>query len=85
MAKNIKFMTTKEKLSRFRNLTKGLLIRQKDSIQNNILFNLPQGCKKSLSDDELQLIRQIKSNYNDLLASWNHRTNQLLNQVDNNI
>lgn len=84
MAKNVKFMTTKEKLSRFRNLTKGLLIRQKDSIQNNILFNLPEDCK-SLSDDELKLIQQIKSNYNDLLASWSYRTDRLLNQVDNNI
>ena len=84
MAKNVKFMTTKEKLSRFRNLTKGLLIRQKDSIQNNILFNLPEDCK-SLSDDELKLIQQIKSSYNDLLASWSYRTDKLLNQVDNNL
>ena len=85
MAKNIKFMTTKEKLSRFRNLTKGLLIRQKDSIQNNILFNLPEGCKKSLSDDEMVIIRRIKADYNALIATWDHRSQQLLNQVDNNI
>lgn len=84
MAKNVKFMTTKEKLSRFRNLTKGLLIRQKDSIQNNILFNLPEGCK-SLSDDEMEIIRRIKADYNSLIATWDHRSQQLLNQVDNNL
>lgn len=84
MAKNVKFMTTKEKLSRFRNLTKGLLIRQKDSIQNNILFNLPEGCK-STSNDELEIIRRIKADYNLLIASWNYCTKELLNKVDNNI
>lgn len=84
MAKNIKFMTTKEKLSRFRNLTKGLLIRQKDSIQNNILFNLPERCK-SLSNDEMEIIRRIKSDYNSLIASWDYRTKELLNKIDNNI
>ena len=84
MAKNIKFMTTKEKLSRFRNLTKGRLIKQKDSIQNNILFNLPEKCK-SLSDDEMEIIRRIKADYNALIATWDYRSQQLLNQVDNNI
>lgn len=84
MAKNIKSMTTKEKLMRFRNLTKGRLIKQKDSIQNNILFNLPEKCK-SLSDDEMEIIRRIKADYNSLIASWDYRTKELLNQVDNNI
>ena len=84
MAKNLKFMTTKEKLMRFRNLTKGLLIRQKDSIQNNILFNLPEGCK-SISDDEMEIIRRIKADYNSLVASWDYRTKELLNKIDNNI
>ena len=84
MAKNIKSMTIKEKLMRFRNLTKGRLIKQKDSIQNNILFNLPEGCK-SLSNDEMEIIRRIKADYNSLIASWNYRTKELLNQVDNNI
>ena len=84
MAKNVRFMTTKEKLQRFRNLTKGLLIRQKDSIQNNILFNLPENCT-SLSDDEMQLIKQIKSNYNDLIATWDYRSSKLINQIKNNV
>lgn len=84
MAKNVKFMTTKEKLSRFRNLTKGRLIKQKDSIQNNILFNLLKECK-SLSDDEMEIIRRIKADYNALIATWDYRSQQLLNQVDNNI
>lgn len=84
MAKNIKFMTTKEKLSRFRNLTKGRLIKQKDSIQNNILFNLPEGCK-SISDDEMEIIRRIKADYNSLIASWDYRTKELLNKINNNI
>lgn len=84
MAKNVKFMTTKEKLSRFRNLTKGRLIKQKESIQNNILFNLPEKCK-AMSNDELEIIRRIKADYNALIASWDYRTKELLNQVDNNI
>ena len=84
MAKNVRFMTTKERLQRFRNLTKGLLIRQKDSIQNNVLFNLPEGCK-SISDDEMEIIRKIKADYNSLIASWNYRTKELLNKIDNNI
>lgn len=84
MAKNVRFMTTKERLQRFRSLTKGLLIRQKDSIQNNILFNLPEGCK-SISDDEMEIIRKIKADYNSLIASWNYRTKELLNKTNNNI
>ena len=84
MSKNVRFMTTKERLQRFRNLTKGLLIRQKDSIQNNILFNLPEGCK-SISDDEMEIIRKIKADYNSLIASWDYRTKELLNKIDNNI
>lgn len=84
MAKNVKFMTTKEKLVRFRNLTKGRLIKQKDSIQNNILFNLPEGCK-CLSSDEEKLLRTIKSSYNDLIATWDYRTKELSNIVNNNI
>ena len=84
MAKNVRFMTTKERLQRFRNLTKGLLIRQKDSIQNNILFNLPEGCK-SISDDEMEIIRRIKADYNSLIASWDYRTKELLNKIDNNV
>ena len=84
MAKNVRFMTAKERLQRFRNLTKGLLIRQKDSIQNNILFNLPEGCK-SISDDEMEIIRKIKADYNSLIASWDYRTKELLNKIDNNI
>ena len=84
MAKNVRFMTTKERLQRFRNLTKGLLIRQKDSIQNNILFNLPEGCK-SISDDEMEIIRRIKADYNSLIASWGYRTKELLNKINNNI
>lgn len=84
MAKNIKFMTTKEKLMRFRNLTKGLLIRQKDSIQNNILFNLPENCV-SLSKDEMDIIRKIKSSYNDLIATWDYRSNELMNNINNNL
>ena len=77
-------MSKKLKLTRFRNLTKGLLIRQKDSIQNNILFNLPEGCK-SMSDDELEIIRRIKADYNSLIATWDYRSQQLLEQLNNNL
>ena len=84
MAKNVRFMTTKERLQRFRNLTKGLLIRQKESLQNNVLFNLPKNCK-SLSPDEDELLREIKSKLNDLLSTWDYRTNELLNNVKSNL
>ena len=77
-------MSKKLKLTRFRNLTKGLLIRQKDSIQNNILFNLPEGCK-SVSDDEMEIIRRIKADYNSLIATWDYRSQQLLEQVNNKL
>jgi len=84
MAKNVRFMTTKERLQRFRNLTKGLLIRQKESLQNNVLFNLPENCK-SLSPDEDELLREIKSKLNNLLSTWDYRTNELLNNVKSNL
>lgn len=77
-------MSKKLELTRFRNLTKGLLIRQKDSIQNNILFNLPEGCK-SVSDDEMEIIRRIKADYNSLIATWDYRSQQLLEQVNNKL
>lgn len=84
MAKTAKNMTSKERLSWFRNKTKGLLMRQKDSIQNNILFDLPKGCK-ALSDDELELIQKIKNAHNDLIATWDYRTKELLNKVNANL
>ena len=83
MAKNVKFMTTKEKLMRFRNLTKGRLIKQKDSIQNNILFNLPEKCT-SLSNDELEIIKRIKADYCALIATWDYRSNELIKNVHTN-
>ena len=84
MAKTAKHMTSKERLSWFRNKTKGLLMRQKDSIQNNILFNLPDGCK-ALSNDELELIQKIKATYNDLVSTWDYRTKELLTKVNTNM
>lgn len=84
MAKTAKHMTSKERLSWFRNKTKGLLMRQQDSIQNNILFNLPDGCK-ALSNDELELIQKIKATYNDLVSTWDYRTKELLNEVNSNL
>ena len=84
MAKTARHMTSKEKLSWFRNKTKGLLMRQKDSIQNNILFNLPDGCK-ALSNDELELIQKIKATYNDLVSTWDYRTKELLTKVNTNM
>ena len=83
MAKNERYMTTKEKLSRFRNLTKGRLLKQKESIHKNILHALPDGCL-SLSNDEITLLRTITSAYNDILASWNYRTRELIKRIDNN-
>ena len=84
MAKNVRYMTTKEQLSRFRNLTKGMLLRQKESIHTNILHCLPDKCQ-SLSHDEVQLLRKLTATYNDLIATWDYRTKELLNNVNNNI
>ena len=83
MAKNVRYMTTKEQLSRFRNLTKGRLIKSKEGIEN-LLMNLPNDCK-ALSDDEKDLLRQLKNCYNDLIATWDYRSKELINQVTNNL
>lgn len=85
MAKNIKFMTTKEKLSRFRNLTKGRLLKMKENIQENILFNLPDIQNRSLSFDEEAIIKRLKSELNDLLSTWDYRSNELLNKINSNL
>ena len=84
MAKNERYMTTKEKLSKFRNLTKGRLLKQKESIHTNILHCLPEKCI-ALSHDEVDLLRKINAAYNDILATWDYRTKELLNKVDNNL
>ena len=83
MAKNVRYMTTKEQLSRFRNLTKGRLIKSKEGIEN-LLMNLPNGCK-ALSDDEKDLLRRLKNCYNDLIATWDYRSKELINQVIDNL
>ena len=82
MAKNIRFMTSKERLSKFRNLTKGRLMVQKESI-NNLLQNLPEGCK-SLSDDEKDIFRTLRECYHDILSTWDYRSKELLKQINNN-
>ena len=82
MAKIIK-PTTPQTLSRFRNLTKGRLINQKEVI-NNILLNLPPNCK-SLSDDEKEILLKLRSYYNDILSTWDHRSKKLMDTIKNSI
>lgn len=73
--------TKKEELSRWRNLTKGILIQHQNSI-NNLLMNLPNDCK-SLSNDEKEIILKIKECYRDLLSTWSYRSKELLSKVSN--
>lgn len=82
MAKTIR-PTTPQTLSRFRNLTKGRLINQKETI-NNILLNLPPDCK-SLSDDEKEILLRLRSCYNDILSTWDHRSKKLMDTIKNSI
>lgn len=74
--------TTKQELSRFRNLTYGNLVHQKD-ILNNMMLNLPNNCK-SLTPDERVKIMQIKTAYNDLLSCWKRNSEKLVSNVNVN-
>lgn len=74
--------TKKEELSRWRNLTKRNLMKRQEAV-NNLLTNLPNGVI-SLSKDEKVILLQIRSLYNDILASWNYRSSELVSQVNVN-
>lgn len=76
-------MTKKEELSKWRNLTKGNLQKRLNSI-NRLLQNLPNGVK-SLSDDEKTKLLQIRSLYNDVLATWTYRSSELVSQINHNL
>lgn len=76
-------MTKKEELCKWRNLTKRNLQKRLDSV-NNLLQNLPSGVK-SLSDDEKAKLLQIRSLYNDILATWSYRSSELVSQVNINL
>lgn len=76
-------MTKKEELSRWRNLTKRNLQKRLDSV-NNLLQNLPTGVK-SLSDDERAKLLQVRSLYNDMLATWSYRSSELVSKVNCNL
>ena len=71
--------TKKLELSRFRNLTKGRLVQQQMML-NDILTNLPSGCK-SLSDDEKEIFSRLRECYRDILGTWSYRSKELLNQM----
>ena len=75
--------TKKEKLSRWRNLTKRNLMKRQEAV-NNLLSSLPSGVK-SLSDDEKAKLLQIRSLYNDILSTWNYRSSELVSQVNVNL
>lgn len=70
--------TKKQKLAQFRNLTKGKLVQQANSI-NQMLCNLPNDCK-SLSDDEKAIFARLRECYRDILATWDYRSQRLLNE-----
>lgn len=74
--------TKKEKLSRFRNLTLGVLTQQKERL-NKILSNLPEG--KCLTPDERQILLQIRSAYVDVLGTWRFRSKELVSNVKENL
>lgn len=74
--------TTKQNLSRFRNLTYGKLVNQKAAL-NNLMLNLPNDCK-SLTPEERVKIMQIKTAYNDLLSCWKANSEKLVSNVNVN-
>lgn len=76
-------MTKKEELCKWRNLTKRNLQKRLESV-NNLLQNLPVGVK-ALSDDEKAKLLQIRSLYNDVLATWSYRSSELVSQVNINL
>lgn len=75
--------TKKEELSTWRNFTKRNLQKRLESV-NNLLSNLPNGCK-SLSDDEKTKLLQIRSLYNDILSTWTYRSSELVSKVNYNL
>lgn len=76
-------MTKKEELSKWRNLTKRNLMKRQEAV-NNLLSSLPNGVK-ALSNDEKAMLLQIRSLYNDILATWNYRSSELVSQVNINL
>ena len=76
-------MTKKEELSKWRNFTKRNLQKRLESV-NNLLQNLPVGVK-ALSNDEKVKLLQIRSLYNDILATWSYRSSELVSQVNINL
>ena len=75
--------TKKEELSRWRNLTKRNLMKRQEAV-NNLLSSLPSGVK-SLSDDEKEILLQIRRLYNDILSTWNYRSSELVSKVNVNL
>ena len=57
-----------------------MLMRQKDSIHKNILHNVPEKCM-SFSNDEVELLRKLTSTYNDIIATWDYRTKELIKNI----
>lgn len=73
-------MSKKQELTRFRNLTKGRLMKQKEAL-NNLTLNLPNDIK-SLAGHEKYMISQLKEIYRDILGTWDRNTQELLNQIE---
>lgn len=73
-------MSKKQELTRFRNLTKGRLMKQKEAL-NNLTLNLPNDVK-SLAGHEKYMISQLKETYRDILGTWDRNTQELLNQIE---
>lgn len=67
--------TKKQELTRFRNLTKGLLMRQKEAL-NNLMLNLPSDCK-SMNGNELFIVSRLKECYRDILGTWDRNSQEL--------
>ena len=73
--------TTKQNLSRFRNLGYGRVLALKLNL-NSLLSNLPNDCK-ALTDDEKRLLLNARTDLNDLLAIWKHNSKKLINNCCN--
>lgn len=75
--------TVKQNLSRFRNLSYGRLVSQKEALIQ-MSHSLPTDCK-SLTDDERTLLSNLRTTYNDLLAVWKYNSKKLVNNVNCNL
>lgn len=73
--------TKKEELSKWRNLTKGNLIKRQEAI-NNLLSSLPNDVQ-ALTDTEKNELLRIRHAYNTILSKWDYNSSSLIAKTTN--